>query len=39
MNYYPVNFGPMTDRRKVMHKSPPCMRTGGLKNRTKRMSL
>ena len=32
--YCPVNFCPVTDRRtdrrKVMHKSPPC--TGGLKN-------
>ncbi len=32
MNYCLVNFGPVTDRRKAMHKSPLCMSTGGLKN-------
>ncbi len=42
MNFYPVNFYLMsyflvidgqTDRQKAMHKSPPCMTTGGLKKR------
>ena len=32
-----LNFGQVTDRhtyiQKVTHKSPPCIRTGGLKNR------
>ncbi len=30
-----LNFGPVTtdDRRKAMHKSPPCISTGGLKER------
>ena len=36
MNYCPINFCPVTygrtDRRKVMHKSPPYISTGGLKN-------
>ena len=36
MNYCPVNFGqvtfgPATDRRNVMHMSPPCISTGVLK--------
>ncbi len=25
-----LNFGPVTDRRKAMHKSPPCFGTGRL---------
>ncbi len=41
MNFGPMIFGPVnygqvtdrqTDRQKVMHMSPPCIRTGGLKN-------
>ncbi len=41
INFYLVIFGPMNyflvtdrqmDRRKAIHKSPPCMSTGGLKN-------
>ncbi len=35
-HYYLVTFGIVTDRqtdrRKSMHKSPPCISTGGLKN-------
>ena len=31
MNFFLVTDG-QTDRRKVMHMSPPCMSTGGLKN-------
>ena len=26
-----MNFGPVTDRRKATHMSPPCTGTGGLK--------
>ena len=37
MNFFLVNFGQVTDRRTdrqtVMHKSPPCISTGGLKNK------
>ncbi len=36
VTFGPVNYGPVTDgqtdRQKVMHMSPPCLRTGGLKN-------
>ena len=32
-NYGPVKFGPVTDRQKAMHMSPPCISTGVLKNK------
>ncbi len=32
MNFCLVNFYKVTDRQKAMHKSPPCISTGGLKN-------
>ena len=31
-DFFSSTFGPVTYRRKAMHKSPPCMGTGGLKN-------
>ncbi len=31
MNFGQVIFGQVTDIQKVMHMSPPCIRTGGLK--------
>ena len=30
VNYYLVTFGIVTDRRKLVHKSPPCISKGGL---------
>ncbi len=32
MNFFLVNFCQVTDRQNTMHKSQPCIRTGGLKN-------
>ncbi len=35
MNYCPVNFCAVMDRRKEMHKSPPCISRGRLKHMCK----